>query len=216
MASAAFYEPKSILFRIHQKVMRAVRSVYINLKTMESFGLHQQLEGYGVVLSFKGTVTEQVTSGALDVVERYLEARNEVSTVRKKVFNVMVECLHNLFHHPAPRQLGRSGKLLPERSSIFYVRVLDTGYEIGAGNYVDNTKLPQLRTHVADVSSCAYEQLRRMYRDVMANEERSERGGSGLGLIDIARKSGNPLSCSFHPVDELCSFFSLTAHVSTP
>jgi len=182
---------------------------------MDSFHFHQQLEDYGVVVSFKGTVTEDLTSGALHAVERYLEAASESSAVRKKVFNVMVECLHNLFHHPAPKSLGRTGRLLPERSSVFYVRALDSGYEVCAGNYVANMNLAMLKNRVEDVSSCSPEQLRYLYRTVMANDERSERGGGGLGLIDIARKSGNPLNCSFHPVDDHCSFFSLAALIST-
>ncbi len=181
---------------------------------MESFHLHQQLENHGVVVSFKGTVTEDLTSGALQAVERYLEERSEATAVRRKVFNVMVECLHNLFHHPAPRRLGLTGRLLPERSSIFFVRLTDSGYEVGAGNYVENRNVALLKNRVKDVSNCSPEQLRHLYRTVMANDERSERGGGGLGLIDIARKSGNPLSCSFHSVDDHCSFFSLTALIS--
>jgi hypothetical protein len=42
----------------------------------------------------------------------------------------------------------------------------------------------------------------------------SEKGGAGLGFIDIARKTGNKLEFHFLPIDEESSFFLLTSSVS--
>ena len=42
----------------------------------------------------------------------------------------------------------------------------------------------------------------------------SEKGGAGLGFIDIARKTGNQLEFHFLPIDEGSSFFLLTSSIS--
>ena len=38
--------------------------------------------------------------------------------------------------------------------------------------------------------------------------------GAGLGLIDIAKRSKNPLVYDFHPMDEGQYFFSLSVHIT--
>ncbi|MFN8208872.1 MAG: DUF6272 family protein [Bacteroidales bacterium] len=42
----------------------------------------------------------------------------------------------------------------------------------------------------------------------------SEKGGAGLGFIDIARKTGRKLSYEFLRMDEKTSFFLMTSSIS--
>jgi hypothetical protein len=42
----------------------------------------------------------------------------------------------------------------------------------------------------------------------------SEIGGAGIGLIDMARKSGNKLDYEFKPIDNRISFFSLVVRIT--
>ena len=41
----------------------------------------------------------------------------------------------------------------------------------------------------------------------------SDKGGGGLGMIDIARKSGQKLDFDFQQVDEEFSFYSLNINI---
>jgi len=49
---------------------------------------------------------------------------------------------------------------------------------------------------------------------VLNNGEMSDKGGGGLGMIDIARKTGEKLNYNFMPVDDSYSFFSLNIKIS--
>ena len=42
----------------------------------------------------------------------------------------------------------------------------------------------------------------------------SMKGGGGLGMVDIARKTGDKLNFNFLPVDDQYSFFSLNIKIS--
>jgi hypothetical protein len=57
------------------------------------------------------------------------------------------------------------------------------------------------------------EELKTYYKEVLSNGVMSEKGGGGLGMIDIARKSGSKLDYKFSVVDEKFSFFSLSIKV---
>ncbi|MBU0764331.1 MAG: SiaB family protein kinase, partial [Bacteroidetes bacterium] len=45
--------------------------------------------------------------------------------------------------------------------------------------------------------------------DVLKNQGLSDKGGAGLGLVEMARKSGQKLKFAFEKVDDECSYFYL-------
>ena len=47
------------------------------------------------------------------------------------------------------------------------------------------------------------------YQKILSDGERSSKGTAGLGMIDIARKSGNKLEYEFVDVNEYYDFFCL-------
>jgi hypothetical protein len=52
-----------------------------------------------------------------------------------------------------------------------------------------------------------------MYKFILNHQKLSAKGGGGLGLVDIARKSGNRLEYEFHKYNENYYFFNLTISV---
>ena len=58
------------------------------------------------------------------------------------------------------------------------------------------------------------EELKAYYKQVLNNGEISDKGGGGLGFIDIAKKSGEKLVYNIREIDENYSFFTLTVKIS--
>ena len=52
-----------------------------------------------VILSFKGSITSDMINNVLDTVESKLTEDDEDPKIRKKMYNVLVESLQNLYHH---------------------------------------------------------------------------------------------------------------------
>ena len=63
------------------------------------------------------------------------------------------------------------------------------------------------------INSLNRDELKAYYKEILNNGELSEKGGGGLGLIDIAKKSRNKLQYSFREIDEDYSFFTLTVKI---
>jgi hypothetical protein len=57
------------------------------------------------------------------------------------------------------------------------------------------------------------EQLKEYYQEVLNGGSMSEKGTAGLGMIDIARKSGNKLEYKFLPISDNMRFFSLNIKI---
>ncbi|NOQ26723.1 MAG: hypothetical protein GQ564_15290, partial [Bacteroidales bacterium] len=82
------------------------------------------------------------------------------------------------------------------------------------GNVIENDKIVELTEMLDHINSLDRDGLKQLYKSQMKEGRLSEKGGAGLGFIDIARKTGNKLEFHFLPIDESSSFFLLTSSVS--
>ena len=71
-----------------------------------------------------------------------------------------------------------------------------------------------MKKRIDKVNSLTREELRRFYREILDNEQISDKGGADLGMIDMARKSGEKLSYNFEKIDNDLSFFDLLVKVA--
>ena len=168
------------------------------------------MEQDNVMLSFKGNVTSELLTSVLQIMESKMERLNEPSKVRKKVYNILVEALQNLYHH-----LDKLPNTTPKGHGtvIFMIGKNDDGYSVFTGNYIKNENADKLKSRLEKINSLDPEELKAYYKEVLNNGMMSEKGGGGLGMIDIARKSGQKLDYDFQKIDSEFSFYSLNINI---
>jgi hypothetical protein len=100
-----------------------------------------------------------------------------------------------------------------EQSIIVMVVNHKGGYSVITGNMISTDHVEILQQRIRQINAMDSEELTTMYRKVLNNGTYSSKGGGGLGIIDIARRSGEKLDYGFVPVDEFNSFFSLNVKI---
>jgi len=90
----------------------------------------------------------------------------------------------------------------------------ETEYNVTTGNVIKNDKADSLKQILENINNLDKEGLNKLYKQQMREGRLSEKGGAGLGFIDIARKTGEKLIYSFLKIDEEKSFFVLTSTIS--
>lgn len=179
---------------------------------------YQKMSSGNIVLSFKGHIDAGLLSSILDIMENKLKTISEPSKIQKKVYNVLVECLQNLYHHINESNIfsGKQGKDLDEleKSAIFMIGKEEDAYKIFTGNQILSQDVEDLKNKIDNINGLNRKELKMLYQDILNNGQLSAKGGGGLGLVDIARKSGNKLNYSFEKMNEDLSFFTLEIKVS--
>jgi len=165
-----------------------------------------------VKLIYEGEITHQITKALTALAESQMISDDESTVTQKKVFHVIVECLQNITKHAdvisEDIDNGRTGK------GIFVVLKETDKYTITSGNIISNNKIPMLKSILDSINETDKDGLKELYKTQIKEGRISEKGGAGLGLIDIARKSGNKLSFDILDINPQFSFFILTAKVS--
>lgn len=173
---------------------------------------YNMMEDGNIMLSFKGEVTSDLLTSILQIMESKMETLDEPPKIKKKVYNILVECLQNLYHHIDEDDALTAAN---EKTALFMIRKNDDGeYSIMTGNYIANENIHVLKTRLDKINSMDKEELKDYYKEVLNNGEMSAKGGGGLGMIDIARKSGKKLDYDFAKIDDKFSFFSLIVNIA--
>lgn len=161
-----------------------------------------------VILAYKGSITSELINDVLDAVERKLEDVNEDGKTRKKIYNVLVESLQNLFHHIEETHEGIDEDLDPKFGILLVIRV-GTEYKIITGNFINASKIKYLKEKIDKINSLNKDELKDMYKFILNHQKLSAKGGGGLGLVDIARKTGSKLMYNFYNYNNNYYFFHL-------
>lgn len=153
-----------------------------------------------VILKHVGDFTSDYIDSVLPSMEESLNNNIENESIRKKAFHIFVECIQNLYHHIEP-----INDLLPIYNSnkigaIVMVKEKNGGCKVTTGNFIKKEQEPYLKNKIDQLNKLTTDEIKRLYRETINNSAFSAKGGAGIGMIDMARKTGNKLNYQFLPV----------------
>src|SRR5690349_457643 len=173
------------------------------------YDLRRTMMSQNLVLVYQGDFTQESTKSILSMAERNLDSSGEDSSIKRKVFNVMVEALQNIVKHSDELVDGQTRN----HTAIFLIGKEANRYSIMSGNPVRKDNVPKLQKSLDHINGLDKEGLKELYKEIIKNTTISEKGGAGLGFVDMARKSGGKLEFEFPEMSGDYCFFSLKVNV---
>ncbi len=179
---------------------------------VDYLALYEKMHDNNIMLTFKGEVSFDLVNSILKIIEDRLEKIEEDLKTKRKVYNILVECLQNLCNHLDDSVIEDEG-IITGKTALLLIETDMAAYRLVTGNYIPNEKIEGLKSRLDEINSVSKEELRELYKRILDNGQYGSKGNAGLGFIDIARKSGQKLQYSFQPVNDKFSFFSFQIDV---
>lgn len=177
----------------------------INTKQLKlAYDLIQGIDKQNYEYIYRGKFTKTITANLLSLTETYLGKDEDTSKLKKKIYFVMVECLQNITKHQ-----DKIRDIIGDESGILVLQKQNNKYYITTGNIIENENIPKLEELLEKVNSMNPKDLKIFYQEMLVKGEISEKGGAGLGLIAMARKTKNKLLYDFQNVNAKFSYFYL-------
>jgi len=168
--------------------------------------LHKTLQHDDLCLVYSGIFSDAMTDKIIDLSSLYLEQNPELSKLRKRTSFLVAECFQNVVRHGTGSQSEVRDFL---SSGSFLIAFRENKCFIASRNVVPNTSADDLRNKIVGINSHSGKELKEIYKKILAEGTISEKGGAGLGLIEMARKTENKLHFCFDRLDEDFSVFYL-------
>lgn len=165
----------------------------------EARELHLTDPAASVLLEHCGSMDHDTMTDLVREVERSSLLSGEPASVRKRVINVLIEALDNMQRHA----MG----LLRDASCAMLVHD-PKGYILATGNAVPPATATLLTHRIGILNQMDPQDLREHFLKLLANNKRTVNGGSGLGLLAIARRSARPIVARTSSLGPYTAFLS--------
>lgn len=164
------------------------------------------IDGDDILLEYEGEVNKEVLLDTLPKIEDKLDELNVSKQKKRKIVNIAIETLQNLQLHSLP--LENTKHNLPP---LFVLCNKDNSISINIGNLMDSSECTVLEDKISKINSLNDEEIKFLYGVIMKQTvvKFSTKGGAGLGLIDMKKKSGNNLEYAFQSIDDSVTYFNL-------
>lgn len=159
-----------------------------------------------VLAAHIGVFDSEILGDLFLSVEAVLLKNEERYVALKRVYSLFIESVQNVYHHTANLCVEAN---LGADPCFFLVKLYNNHYQIITGNAIDNNAVGTVKKKIQEVNEINRETLTNLYRKTLNNGIVSEKGGSGLGFIDMKRKSRSNIHYEFKPISDKFSYFIL-------
>lgn len=172
--------------------------------------LYESFEDKGISLIYLGNFNHRIIKMFSALTDEETERRGASGRAKRRLNHSVIEILQNLTKHSCPL----FNEINISKGMFIMGKDSDTYYIITA-NKIFNEDIPALSDAIDTVNSAALEQLNTMYKDQLRKGRVSKKGGAGLGLIDIARKTNKPIQYHFLPLNKKQQYFIIKVSVDS-
>jgi len=166
--------------------------------------LHYDTIDQPVVFSYRGPFLECFTNTILEIFQGSITAQQVIPTINRKVSFLLVECFQNILKHGEVVAGSDPGF---RDDGLFSFRIQGSSFIINSINMVQPEEADGLRSMMEEINSYEPQDLKALYLKQLANSSLSDKGGAGLGLIELARKSGQQVLYLFEDAPGGLVFF---------
>ena len=179
------------------------------MTTKTIYEFYKLLEKDNISFSYRGSFSNNVLTMATQLFKDNLE--EEHGRLRNKLSFLMIESFQNI-----SRYADSEKEVLDETSEFFMTRNIGDTFYIISANLIDNDKIPTVKEKLERVNTLDKQELNLLYREVLTNKEINEKGGAGLGFIEMVRKTKGKLPFDFVKIDEKQSMFFMQIELQNP
>ena len=184
------------------------------MKIEELYDFNNKLNDDGILYCYSGPFTRGIVEEIGEMMRRKIELETNSMNVSMKVFSVFVEQVQNIMNHSETNPFPKD---IPAAASEGIAIIGKTGddYFTLCGNLIEKTKQKELEDSLDGINKMDKTEVKKLYKQKLKNDDLVVGKGAGIGLLEIARKSNNPMQYHFHNVNDKYSFFSLYVKINS-
>lgn len=167
--------------------------------------------GENIIIAYKGTVSQEILALLGEMIKDKIMKDNK-RKIAKKVFSIFVEMAQNVMHHSAVKE-NPADENGCQGAGIIVVDDDNNRYTLTTSNLVKNSDLPAVINHCKTIESMDRVCIKQLFQEQLAQPASEEKPGAGIGLFNIALKSGSPIKFQTGKFDNTHSFLIFSSFV---
>lgn len=174
------------------------------------YNISEMMQNHDLHYFYRGYFNQEIIVDILTLVEQNLIGNDYPPKLRKKIYNLLVEALQNITRHQVPPPAPQY-----ENTSITAIQGKPDRYLLSTANLISNKDIPKIKERINFLNWQGKEDLKEFYKTQLVSGDITEKGGAGLGLIDMVRRSESYLAYDFYQVDANTSYFYFRMEIAS-
>src|SRR5690606_17012034 len=160
---------------------------------------------------YSGAFHDEHSARLIDLAEDATkDPENDNGSFSKKLGFVLVEAYQNVIRHRSELKGGlHDGK----GRSLFMVLSDGKNFDVATMNPMATEESRELRTLLERIGGTDLKQLKEMFLRGLQGNNPSQKGGAGLGLIEMARRANDGLQFQLRPIDPAVTMFTMQLRI---
>ncbi len=164
------------------------------------------------VIKYKGKLTFERIGILMNDLKKRKEEFEIQPVLYKKLLTLMIEVLENILKYSDQFEefIAENPGYLPE----FELNRDVQGFVLKAKNPIRNEDMAEISQKIHKINTSGEEELKRFYRETITNGIFTEKGGAGLGFIEMAKITSKDLIFTFIPAKSGFSIYELVLSIN--
>ena len=194
--------PRNGMTSITGQKLEALKAIYHDLISSVIAA-----ENHGTLLfSHFGDFDNSKIESTIKLMESAVIESGDKRSTMKRVCAMLIELLQNISIHGTRDRQGHM-------NSYLVVAKFKGHYTLYSGNLIFSDAVKPLTERMDSLMQLDATALRKLYIEILCNEEYSAQGGAGLGLVTIVKRAERHVKYDIDKIDEHFGFFRLEVDV---
>ncbi len=181
------------------------------MKVNDFFQYREEITNNGIFLTFNGVLIHSFMVQFGEMLKTKMTLFNVNKNLELKIFSTVIEQAQNIIFYsseklPVPVMEGKMVGV-----GTITVGMEDEHYFVICGNMVPNEEVEKLNYKLTTIQKMNQDELKQYYKEQRRMTPDVDSKGAGLGFIEMARKSSQPIEFNFRKLDEQSSYFTIKA-----
>ena len=164
----------------------------------------------GIVFSFSGLISQELTSFMIESVRIQFEIQGEDRKMVRSMFHIAIEQLQNIMNYSRNKDTVSENRFISPGVLVIGFCKDKQKYYVTSSNEIYEEDKKNLSTKLDLINSFEKADLRKLAREKLRSAEDQHERGAGIGFIEMAKKSSEELEYDFEAVNEKLYFHILT------
>ena len=176
------------------------------------YSLFESLKDEKICLAYFGVFSDSITFSLIDLSESYISKNEHFAKISKKASLLIIESFQNIIRHGIIEKNDISE--IQYNKDFYQISILDDRIAITSANVIEDNMIENLNQQIDYINSLDVKELKSFQQETLFRGSLSGKGGAGLGLIEMVRKSGLPLKKTIISLTEGFSLLLLGVEIS--
>lgn len=166
-----------------------------------------------IIIDYKGPIDFDTIGDLIGLLKEKMFEKKVKQTIYKKLLIILIESLENVFRYNDTFE--NDPNVLKKYTPEFTVIKKDEKYYVKCVNTVLESDVSQLKQKLNILNSLDKEGVRNLYKERITDGQFSEKGGAGLGMIEMAKITEGKLDYTFETINKKYSRYTLMLIVNS-